>query len=276
MSDTSNILSRLNQAHRSLGQRPQAGFTLIEVLLAVSILATITAMTWVGVSNMFETRDWMTERFERYQIMRVAMDRMARELSSAYLAGPEHGGEEIPGFEDDTTQAGSEGGSPSNMQALVEPVQFGMIGRDDELSYTSFAHVRSIAGEKASQHAEIEYFTDRVRDPHTGRLVNSLMRREDTSLDDDITDGGTIYTMIPNVESVEFEYWDPGKVEVGTMEEMAEGRWQDSWDTTKSEHGGRLPTRVRVTVTLPPQGELDGEDVFIIQTQIETNEVLEF
>jgi prepilin-type N-terminal cleavage/methylation domain-containing protein len=275
MNHASDILNRLKRAHRGLRRRPQAGFTLIEVLLAVMILATLTAITWVGVSSMFDTRDWMTERFERYQIMRVSMDRMAREFASSYLAGPEHGGEPIPGSEDQT-QKDPEGGSASQLQARQEPVQFGMIGRDDEVSFTSFAHVRSIAGERASQHAEIEYFTDRVRDSRTGELVLSLMRREDTSLDDDITDGGTIYTMIPSIESVEFEYWDPGPVEIGTMEEMAQGRWQDSWDTTKSEHAGRLPTRVRITVTLPPQDELGGEETFIIQTQIATTEVLEF
>jgi general secretion pathway protein J len=277
MNDRSHILNRLKQAHRSFGERPQLGFTLIEVLLAVAILASLTAITWVGVSNMFDTRDWMTVRFERYQIMRVSMDRMAREVASAYLAGPEHGGEPIPGSEEEAMQQDPEGeGGTTSMQSLQEPVQFGMIGRDDELSFTTFAHVRSIAGEKASQHAEIEYFTDRVRDPRTGELVLSLMRREDTSLDDDITDGGTIYTMIPSIEEVEFEYWDPGEVEIGTMEEMAEGRWQDSWDTTKSEHAGRLPTRVRITVTLPPQDERGDEEVFIIQTQIATTEVLEF
>jgi general secretion pathway protein J len=274
-------LTSIARAHRALwgtdDRRAQAGFTLIEVLLAVTVLATLTAITWVGVSGMFSTRDYMTERFERYQIMRVAMDRMAREFSSAYLAGPEHGGEPLPGEEEEMQEAqDGNAGKVAQLQARREPVQFGMIGRDDEVNFTSFAHIRSIAGEKASQHAEIGYFTERKRDSRTGRLVNSLMRREDTTLDDDITDGGKIYTMIPNIEDVEFEYWDPGPPSVGTMEEMAEGDWTDSWDTTKSEFAGRLPTRVRIRVTLPPQDERGDEEVFTIQTQLETTEVLEF
>lgn len=257
--------------------RPQAGFTLIEILIAVAVLAMLTGITWVGVSNMFSTRDYMTERFERYQIMRVAMDRMTRELSSAYLAGPEHGGEPLPGEEEEFQEAqDGNAGTTAQLKARREPVQFGMIGRDDQLDFTSFAHIRSIEGERASQHAEIGYFTERKRDRDTGRLVTSLMRREDTSLDDDITDGGKIYTMVPNIESVEFEYWDPGPPSLGTMEEVAEGDWSDSWDTTKSEYAGRLPTRVRIRVTLPPQDERGREEVFTIQTQIETTEVLEF
>ncbi|MFP4599042.1 MAG: prepilin-type N-terminal cleavage/methylation domain-containing protein [Persicimonas sp.] len=251
--------------------RAPGGFTLIEVLLAVMLLSMLTAISWVGVANMFDTRDWMTDRFERFQIMRVAMDRMAREVSSAYVAGPSHGGEELPGEE-----AENEGDEDTMARMLTEPVQFGMIGRDDELHFTNFAHVRSLAGEKASHHAEIGYFTQRDRDPDTGEMVLNLMRREDTSLDDDITDGGTIYLLVPDIEGVEFEYWDPGPVEMGTMEEMAEGRWQDSWDTTRREHAGRLPTRVRMTVTLTPQDPRGNEEVFTIQTQIETSEVMEF
>lgn len=278
-----DIPGRLLRAHRALGEqtldkRSRAGFTLIEVLLAITVLATLTSITWVGVSSMFDTRDYMTQRFERFQIMRVSMDRMAREFAAAYLAGPEHGGEELPGESEQAQLGGGDEDSSASAQnqRLREPVQFGMIGREDEVSFTSFAHIRSIEGEKASQHAEISYFTERRRDRETGRFVTSLMRREDTTLDDDITDGGKIYTMIPDLESVQFEYWDPGPVEVGTMEEMAEGDWKDSWDTTKSEFAGRLPTRVRITVTLPPQDELGREEVFTIQTQIETTEVLEF
>jgi general secretion pathway protein J len=254
----------------------RAGFTLLEVLLAVSLLAAITGIAWVGVTNMFHTRDWMTQRFERYQIIRVSMDRMAREMASTYIAGPEHGGEPLPGEEEEAREEEMERDPTGRSAAQREPVQFGLIGRDDEIHFTTFAHIRSLEGEKASQHAEIGYFIDRGRDRDSGRLVTRLMRREDTTLDDDITDGGTVYTLIPDIESVKFEYWDPGPVQMGTMEEMAEGRWRDSWDTTRTEYGGRLPTRIRVTVTLPPQDPRGNEEVFTIQTQIETSEVLEF
>lgn len=278
MSQLGDILARLSPAglKRATGElrgRPSAGFTLIEVLLAVSILAVITSIMWISVSNMFRTRDFMNERFERYQIMRVSMDRMARELASTYLAGPEHGGEPLPGEEEEAKQAQAESGSSQRMR---EPVQFGMIGRDDTLNFTTFAHIRTLAGEKASQHAEIGYFTERHRNDE-GELVTALMRREDTTVDDDITDGGRIFTMIPNVEEVKFEFWDPGRVKVGTMEEMAEeGRWVDSWDTTRSEFAGRLPTRVRIQVTLPPMDERGREETFTIQSEIGATEVLEF
>ncbi len=259
-----------------LRQRPQAGFTLIEVLLAVSILAVITGIMWVSVSNMFQTRDFMQKRFQRYQTMRVSMDRMARELASAYVAGPEHGGEPLPGEEQDKNDSGDDSSGTHVLQQLQDPVQFGMIGRDDRLDFTAFAHIRTLAGEKTSEHAEIGYFTERHRDDK-GDLVTALMRREDTTLDDDITGGGRIYTMIPDIDDVQFEYWDPGPVKLGTMKEMAqEGKWVDEWDTTRTEFSGRLPTRVRITVTLPPMDEHGRKETFSIETELGSTEVLEF
>jgi general secretion pathway protein J len=268
MSRASDILSR-----RGAKTGSQAGFTLIEVLLAISIMAAITGVMWVSIGAMFQTRDYMGARFERYQIMRVAMNRISRELASAYVAGPANGGEPLPGKEAEAMEQRAENGS---LQQRIEPVQFGMIGKDDGINFTTFAHIRTLAGEDSSQHAEIGYFVESRRN-EDGEIVDALMRREDTTIDDDITDGGHIFMMIPNVEEVEFEYWDPGPVKLGTMKEMAEeGQWVDAWDTTREEFAGRLPPRMRIRVTLPPMNERSREETFTIQTEIATTEVLEF
>ena len=264
----------------------EAGFTLLEVLVAVSIMASLTAIMWISISSMFNTRDVVTDRFERYQIMRIAMQRMTREVSSAYLAGPEHNGEELPaereeeeqgsGSQSEDGSGGQSGSSGSLSQQLEEPIQYGMIGRDDELHFTSFAHRRAVEDELAGHHAEISYYTERQRNDD-GDLVTALMRREDVTPDDDLEQGGEVYTMIPNIEEIEFEYWDPGPVELGTMEEVAEqGRWKDRWDTTKTEFSGRLPTRIRITIVLPPENERSSEKTFQTQVQIGATEVLEF
>lgn len=251
----------------------QAGFTLIEVLLAISIMAAITGVMWVSIGAMFETRDYMDQRFERYQIMRVGMNRLAREIATAYIAGPANGGEPLPGKEGDALREQIESGQT---RQLTEPVQFAMIGREESLNFTSLGHIRTLAGEPTSEHAEIGYYLERRRDDE-GEWHDALMRREDTTLDDDITSGGQIYMMIPNVKKIEFEYWDTGPVKVGTMEEMVkEGRWIRTWDTTREEFAGRLPPRVRVQITLPSTDPRGRDEVFTMQTEIGITEVLEF
>lgn len=250
----------------------QAGFTLIEVLLAISIMAAITGVMWVSIGAMFQSRDFMEARFERYQVMRVGMNRLAREIATAYIAGPDNGGDPLPGKEGEAMREQIESG---NIQQLNEPVQFGMIGHEESLNFTSFAHIRTLAGEPASEHAEIGYFLERRRDDQ-GEWHDALMRREDTTLDDDITKGGQVYMMIPSVKKIEFEYWDTGPVQVGTMEEMVkQGRWIQTWDTTREEFSGRLPPRVRIRVTLPPTDAHGRDEVFTVQTEIGITEVLE-
>lgn len=249
------------------------GFTIIEVLIAIAVLSGLTAVTWVSISNMFRTRDVVEKRAARYQQVRVTMNRMTTELSSAYVAGPELGGKDIPGEEFEPV-ASDDDDAPIPL-TIEEPVEFGMKGRDDRISFTTMAHTRTQPGERSSYHAEVGYYV-REKENFEGEMVDQLVRREDTSMDDNLERGGVIYTMLPEVVALEIEYWDAGRVKVGTFEEIAEGRWVDEWDTSRSEFAGRLPTRIRIKLILPPP-PLGGEnEVFTTQIELPTTEVLEF
>lgn len=252
--------------------RRSRGFTLIEVLLAVTILATLSAIAWAAISQMFRTEEIVRERHERYRMVRLSMNRMADELSMAYLAGPDHGGEIIPGeemfYEDDEEFL-------DRRASFAEPVQFGMIGRDDYVHFTAFGHIRTLEDERASHHAQIGYFVD-THQNENGERVRRLRRRVSTGFDDDLTRGGTVYTMISEVESVRFEYWDAGEPELGLEYEIAQGRWVSEWDTTNSSYAGRLPTRIRISVTLPPHGPRGQTETFVTQTTLGMTEVLEY
>lgn len=245
---------------------------MIEVLVAIALLAGITTIVWASINNMFRTREFVTEQYERYQIVRVALDRMTTEIASAYDASPAHGAEE--NFEEPGAPKSKEEAERKVATMDREPVQFGMIGDEDELDFTTFAHTRTTEGERSSYHAEIGYKIMRTRNDQ-GDLVESLVRREDTTIDDDITKGGKVYTLIPEIEEVEFEYWDPGEVEIGTEEEMGRGEWKDSWDTENRRYHNRLPHRIRITVTLPPLGPRGEEQTFSSETQIMVHQELD-
>ena len=257
---------------KALRRGGQRGFTLVEVLLAVTILATLSVLTWTSISQMFKTEEIVMERQERYRMVRLAMTRMADEISMAYLAGPDHGGEIIRGeemlYETDARFQG-----PS--ARYFEPVQFGMIGRGEHLHFTSFGHVRTVEGERASHHAQIGYFLD-THTNERGDVVTRLRRRASSDFDDDLTRGGTVHTMIPEVEHIRFEYWDAGEPELGTAREIALGRWVSEWDTTSRQFAGRLPPRIRITLTMPPAGPRGETETFVTQTTLGMPEVLEY
>ncbi|MEM1347065.1 MAG: type II secretion system protein [Myxococcota bacterium] len=251
------------------------GFTLVEVLIAMSIMAFLSGIVGVTMVSMFDTRDYFEERYERFQVVRNAVNRMSAELASAYMAGPQHGGKRLPGEELDPSDP-QDAAELERLNSARPPLEFGFVGKPDRVDFTAFAHVRTQQGERNGHHAEISYFVRRERDPVTGKLVEQLVRREDPTYDDDMFKGGSIYVMIPEIEELEFEYWDPGQVQLGTLEEVAEGRWVSDWNTDRREFSGRLPSRVKITVVLPPQNERSKKERFVIQAQIGATEVLEF
>lgn len=250
--------------------RHNSGFTIVEVLLAIAIIASLTTLTWASISQMYKTRDIVEERSARYQAVRITMERMTQELSAAFIAGPEFGFEDIPGEE--LLEQNSESEVP--LQPM-EPKQSGMIGRDNRIAFTTFAHQRTFEGERAGNLSEIAYFLDSTRDDE-GNLVNTLIRRQDTTVDEDLTRGGTRQRVLEGIEELSFEYWDAGETKLGTNEEVAQGRWVDSWDTTRREFAGRLPTRIKIKLVLPPQGMMRDNEVFTTQVQIQTTEVMDF
>jgi hypothetical protein len=220
---------------------------------------------------MFQAREIFTKRAERDLVVRNAMSRIANEIAAAYMAGPEHGGGQLPGEALDPTQITEE----MRQRSTQEAFQFGFIGKDDRLDFTSFAHVRTRDDEPAGYHAEIGYEI-RSRRGADGRLVRQLIRREDTTLDEDMTRGGKTFVLVPEVSKLRLSYWDAGVVGAGTVKEVAQGRWVSDWDTTRREYAGRLPTRVKVELWLPPVFGGGEDERYVTQVQIGATEVLEF
>lgn len=244
---------------------------MIEVMISLGILATLSVMTWSAISSMFNAKDLMTMRAERFQEIRVTMDRIGEDLAAAYLAGPDFGGDEIPG-EPIEVKADSKLGEG----LLEDPIEYAFVARNNEINFTTFSHIRTQQNEKASRHAEIGYFLRDVRDEESGDLIKKLMRREDTSPDGRVDRGGSIFTLLENIEKFELKYWDAGPTKLGTLEEIAEGRWVDNWDTTRRETAARLPTRVKIRLELPPQPPNTQNEIFVTQVQLATTEILEF
>ncbi|MBM4374803.1 MAG: prepilin-type N-terminal cleavage/methylation domain-containing protein [Deltaproteobacteria bacterium] len=196
-------------------RRSRRGFTLIEVLVAIGIIALIALLIYSAFSGMSRSRNAMINVSDRYQAGRAAMQRMAREFSSAYMSGHR------------------------NFMRLQNQPQTGLVGkqaRPDRVDFTAFAHLRLEENRHESDQAELGYFCVRNRDSGTLDLVRRASRR----IDDDMTKGGVVETMVENVDDFELRYLDPITHE-----------WQTAWDSTQpASQFGRLPAQVWVTLVL--------------------------
>lgn len=192
------------------------GLTLIEVLVAIGVLALVGSLIYGAFDAMGRTRATVEGASERYHQGRGAVSRIAREVQSAFLSL--HRPLLNPGLQvSQTIFKGTQGGS------------------QDRLDFTSFSHRRLGFGSHESDQNELSYFMS--TDPDTGKL--DLARRESTVIDKEPTTGGVVQVLAQDVAEFNLEYLDPQT-----------GDWKDSWDSTQPENFERLPKQVRVELLL--------------------------
>lgn len=197
--------------------RRQAGMTLIEVLIAMAMVSFMLVMAWSTTSSVADAQKYFEDVQERNHEIRVALNRMARDLSSAYISG-------------------NEDKNLDNRRTLF-------IGKEetpvDELRFSSLGHMSLWANANESEQTLISYHA--VRDREDGSRTN-LVRRESRRLSNEPweSEPAEADLLLRNIERVAFEYFDP-----------RDNEWQDSWSSTSADaESARLPERVRITVTL--------------------------
>ena len=185
-----------------------AGFTLVEVMVALALLATVTTAMWSTMATSFETKDRVLEINDRYHEGRQMMTRISREIRMAFLRAevPEEFREEEP--------------------AVVTRFK----GEDDELYFASTAHLRIKGNTRESDQCEIAYFLKRG-DRDDGYRGKTLYRRESTRLDDDPEKGGYIYPVLNGVKTFELAYWDNAAVKISAVVPIAAPVSRASCDT---------------------------------------------
>jgi general secretion pathway protein J len=162
---------------------------------------------------------------------RLALSRLAREVSMAFLSGNYDTGR----WRD----------------AQRAPTLF--VGREDELLFTTFAHVRLHRDAKESDQAVVEYVVD---DDPDRKGEQALFRREKTRLDDEPDRGGRKDLVADRVRALRLQYWDPKRKE-----------WVREWSTRSLEHQDELPPRVRIELEV---GLADGRtEKFMTEARIE-------
>jgi general secretion pathway protein J len=216
-------------------RRAARGFTLMEVMIAISITALMGAMVTMAFQTGFRAKEVVEAEADHYRMLRVAMTRMAREISSAYVSDRYDGRR----YRDQNDR-------PSNF-----------VGKRDRLLFTTFAHQRLYTDSKESDQAVVEYFVQTSTEQGAGSRQD-LMRRLNPNVEGRMERGGTTDVLFEGVKRVEFEYWNPDRRD-----------WDTEWDTRRTDQKEKLPTRVRITlVALDENGK---EARYTTQTRVMLN-----
>lgn len=196
----------------------RSGFTLIEVMVAVTIIAIVCTLIYTGFSQTSRNKQRIEGDLARSHEIRMGLERMARELSMAYVS------------------------AQLNPNAALQVVKTALVGSDAargaRIDFTSLSHQRLYRDAHESDQAELSYYID--DDPDDKRR-RALLRREQRRVDDDPQRGGQAQVLIHDITKFELSYLDP-----------LTGEWLTTWNTTQAAmQPNRLPSQVRIKLTVP-------------------------
>jgi general secretion pathway protein J len=195
------------------------GITLIEVMVAMAIIAIVATLIYTGFSQTAQNKKRVEGELDRYHEIRMGLERMARELSMAFVSAQYN---------------------PIN--PALQMAKTGFVGKDSgkgsRIDFTSFSHQRLYRDAHESDQNEISYYLG--DDPRHSRY-SVLVRREQRRIDDDPQQGGEGQILIENVT----------KFELGYLESMT-FQWLTTWDTMQAGmQPNRLPQQVRIKISVP-------------------------
>lgn len=215
------------------------GFTLLEVMIAIAVLAMIGGLTYKAFDGAYDLKQRVERAEERDQTVRAALSRMAREVSMTFLSNHYDG-----------------------KRFRERPTFFKLKdGRAEaDLTITSFAHERLHVDAKESDQAIFEYKLERDDEGKT-----SLFRRVKPQIDEEPDRGGEKAVLADDVLRFTVQAWDP-----------KEREWRDEWDTNSPERTGNVlvPPRVRIALTI--KDEQGKEKTWSTQTAIVLTQLLDF
>lgn len=211
---------------------PRRGFTLIEVIVAISLLAMIGAVVVTTLRNSLRARDMLAMNDGVQQSARVALERLSRELRLAYLT-------------QNTT--------------AVNTYQTVFIAEDDDpvdqAWFTTLAHRPLYKNTHECDQTEVTIWSE--PDPENPNL-QVLLHREAPRIDEEPDIDGVVLPLAHGVKRFDLRFLDG-----------LTGEWKEEWSTMGTETPNRLPRAVKLVLVISSP-DLEDEDELIDHTFVTT------
>lgn len=244
------------------------GFTLLEVIIAMGIMAFLSLFTVQSIQKALQTKTKVQADIDKQSTVRDALRIMERDINMAF--NYRDTSIELYNEAQDVRKAAAAKGSPTSTggnlanpnpnpnpfaqpqpQPQTDPNDFThktdkiytqFIGDAESISFTTLSNVRVTEDSPVSSQAEVGYRLKSCRRRTTQeQSTNCLWRRISNFIHEDITKEGQETVLLENVTEFKLRYLGPGK----------DGEWVTSWssgeggdDATKS----KFPYAVEITL----------------------------
>jgi type II secretion system protein J len=222
-------------------RRPQAGMTLLEIMIAIAIMVVMMSLAWKTIGNTSESKRVFERYEERNHELRMALGRVVRDFEAAYLS-----------FNEDQNAV-------NRRTMFIAKSSFKL----PEVRFSTLGHRVLWADANESEQTVISYLAH--DDPEHAGAVDWI-RREQRRLSNELpaSEPADYDVLVHDVVAAKLEFFNWKTTE-----------WQDTWDTTQVDgQKGFLPSRVRITLTTKTP---DGKDYKIMtEAKVWMQETLNF
>ena len=205
-------------------QRPVAGFTLMEILLAILILGLVVTTILASFNAVFSTTETLDSSSKYYNMAKTCLNRMTIDLETLFVNQPPL--YKAPDFDD-------------------PPDLYRIFGSQTNIGGTSFANLRfashgHVPFENSTREgiAEIIYYVIVKND---GQFV--LKRADNLYPYPTFEEKASDPVLCENVKSLAFKYYDQ------------EGTEADEWDSDTDEYQYATPTTIKIQLELGNETE---------------------
>jgi general secretion pathway protein J len=208
------------QRPETISQKPVAGFTLMEILVATAILAIVVTTVLASFNSVFSTTEVLDESADIYEMAKNCLKRMSLDLESIHVAQrPIY---KPPEFDQ----------PPDPYRFVATVADSGGTGFAQNLRFTSRAHV---GFEKIIRQgiAEIIYYVKAGDDGHL-----TLKRADNLFPYPEFEEKGSDPALCKYVKSLSFKFYDKDGIEF------------DVWDSDSDEFGYATPKAIAIKLEL--------------------------
>lgn len=244
--------------------RSSKGFTLLEVLISIAIMATLSILAAQSIQSAIKSKKKIQEQVEDLSRLRDGLKLLERDINLAYhhrdwekellkaakkksaATGAQNPQQNQPG-QDPNLALG-------NDQNLVveaprrDPVTH-FIGEENSLHFVTMNNARLVKNRAQADHIEVGYFLKDCKSIDGKTSSKCLWRRSSPWVDRDVTKGGDEIVLLENITEFNLKYLGKKKQD-----------WVNSWKTDKSGDAAtqnNFPLAVEASVTV--QKSIDGD-----------------
>jgi prepilin-type N-terminal cleavage/methylation domain-containing protein len=248
-----------------------SGFTLLEVLISITLLVMIGLSIYQATTETYRLRDVLMHEGDFYNGIRLSMGVVDRDITQLYS----------PTVLVRTQGAGGAGPSAAEtreMQELlnsdlgrstefwngvvdtngIRPSRFQ--GDEQKLSFVTASHIRTYRDRPESELQKVSYSLENDRSPLAEAGAKVLVRSTRTNVfTDEVSrdDKKSIYPLLRGISRIKWRYFDREK-----------NQWNTRWDSDNPDFRNRYPDLVEVTLEVKGPSRLVFEGTYLFRPEL--------